>query len=111
MHGYTARKVARSPAENPGRGMGRCSCRAAPRPRTFEAYIRVDDLPQVQRDYAMVAGGAVIVRLHVVSDPVGRQLLECGHVLLAAVAADLSEYDDDRSVRAAGQLVERGIRQ
>jgi hypothetical protein len=71
----------------------------------------VDDLPQVQRDYAMVAGGAMIVRLDVVSDPVSRQLLESGHVPLAAVAADLSEYDNDRSVRAAGQLVERGIAQ
>ena len=79
--------------------------------KMIEAYIRVEDLPQLKRDYAMVAGGAVNVRLRVVSDPVGKRLLESGQVLLAAVAADLSEYDDDRSVRAAGQLVERGIGQ
>ena len=79
--------------------------------KMIEAYIRVEDLPQLKRDYAMVAGGAVNVRLRVVSEPVGKRLLESGQVPLAAVAADLSEYDDDRSVRAAGQLVERGIGQ
>ena len=79
--------------------------------RMIEAYIRADDLPQLQRDHAMVKGGEVNVRLRVVSDPVGRQLLESGHVPSAAVAADLSEHDDDRCIRAAGQLVERGIGQ
>lgn len=79
--------------------------------KMIEAYIRVDDLPELMRDYAMVAGGAVNVRLHVVSDSVGKRLLESGQVPLAAVAADLSEYDDHRSVRAAGQLVEQGVGQ
>ena len=77
----------------------------------IEAYIHGDDLPSLKRDYALVAGGAVNVRLHVVFDPVGKRLLEPGQMLLAAVAADLSEYDDDRSVRAPGQLVEQGIGQ
>ena len=77
----------------------------------IEAYIHGDDLPPLKRDYALVAGSAVNVRLHVVFDPVGNLLLEPGQVLLAAVAADLSEYDDDRSVRAAGQLVQQGIGQ
>lgn len=77
--------------------------------RMIEAYIRADDLPDLRRDFAMVAGGASNVRLHVVSDPVGKQLLESGQVPLAAVAADLSEYDDDRCVRAAGRLVEQGV--
>ena len=79
--------------------------------RTGNRNHQPDYLPQLQRDHAMAKGGEVNVRLRVVSDPVGRQLLESGHVPSAAVAADLSEHDDDRCIRAAGQLVERGIGQ
>lgn len=77
--------------------------------KPIEAFVRADDLPKLVRDCAMGAGGEANVRLRAESDPVGRELLESGHVPLAAVAADLAERDDERSVQAAGRLVERGV--
>jgi hypothetical protein len=71
----------------------------------LEAYVMAGDVDEMARRYSMQPASEGAVLLHVVSDPVGARMLRAAGVPVAALAADLAENDDARSLAAAAQLV------
>lgn len=70
----------------------------------LEAYVLVSDIDQMVRQYGMQLSSDGSVLLRVVADPVGARMLRAGGVPVAAVAVDLAENDDARSLAAAARL-------
>jgi hypothetical protein len=71
----------------------------------LEAYVLSGDIEGLVRQYSMQPSSEGSALLRVVSDPVGARMLRIGGVPVAAVAADLAENDDARSLAAAASLV------
>lgn len=71
----------------------------------FEGYVLERDLNAVVKQHAMVPSPEGRVLLRVVSEPEGLRILRGGVVPIAAIAADLAEHDDARSISASAQLI------
>ena len=71
----------------------------------FEAYVDRAHLDHVIRRNSMVPAQDGNVLLRVVSEPEGLRWIQTGLLPWAAIAADLAEHDDSRSITAAGQMI------
>lgn len=71
----------------------------------FEAYVDRAHLDDVIRRNSMIAAQDGNVLLRVVSEPEGLRWIDRGLLPWAAIAADLAEHDDSRSITAAGQMI------
>ena len=71
----------------------------------FEAYVDRARLDDVIRRNSMVPAQDGNVLLRVVSEPEGLRWIQTGLLPWAAIAADLAEHDDSRSITAAGQMI------
>ena len=72
----------------------------------FEAYVAAEQLAAVAGDHSMIPDAVGNVLLRVVSEPEGLRWIDQRLLPFAAVAADLAEHDDARSIAAAGRLVQ-----
>ena len=71
----------------------------------FEAYVDRAHLDDVIRRNSMVPAQDGNVLLRVVSEPEGLRWIERGLLPWAAIAADLAEHDESRSITAAAQMI------
>lgn len=71
----------------------------------FEAYAAQSELKGIVQRNSLIpmANGNAVLR--VVSEPEGLRWISSGELPMAAVAADLAEHDEPRSIAAAGQMI------
>jgi hypothetical protein len=74
-------------------------------PQLFEAYVARSELQGVVQRNSMIPMEDGNVLLRVVSEPEGLRWINSGKLPFAAIAADLAEHDEPRSIAAAGQLI------
>lgn len=74
-------------------------------PQLFEAYVARSELEGVVKRNSMIPMQDGNVILRIVSEPEGLRWINNGVLPVAAVAADLAEHDEPRSIAAAGQLI------